>query len=61
MLTTHMYSPESFEFAEVISMLLFHSCLEVDIPDSSVIFDISPLGPNHQKLMLTGESRLEFN
>ena len=58
MLTTHMYSPESFILAEVISMLLFHSCLEVD---STVIFVISPLGPNHQKSMLTGESRLEFS
>jgi hypothetical protein len=61
MLTKHTYSPESFVVAEVISMLLFHSCTEVDIPDSSVIFDIAPLGPNHQKLMLTGESKLEFS
>ena len=42
-------------------MLLFHSFTEVDTPDSSVIFDISPLDPNHQKLMLTVESRLEFS
>ena len=59
--TKHVYSPESLVFAEVTAMLLFHSCIEVEIPDSNVIFNIAPLGPNHQKLMSTGISMLELS